>query len=129
MNNTQEKLVRDYIVNAIDSECYEVETTTTKEKLTFLFDTFKKEYGYNIERYGIEKAFSEWLMGLPSSCNIDFYNCEIVRLGLKWKMLTEKSSEDKEDAFIANWFKMIQVVTFDMFKEYAFNPYNTQYSL
>ena len=57
-----------YILDAIDTDGYDVEAHTPKEKLQFLFDTFKSEQGYNNNRVGLYRAFSEWLSGLPSAC-------------------------------------------------------------
>lgn len=72
---TLNKHCKDYIINAIDGEGYNLPSDsliTTEGKLRFLYDTFIAEYGWAIQRYGEQKAFQEWLMGLPTCFNIDF---------------------------------------------------------
>jgi hypothetical protein len=76
-----------------------------------------------IARYGEQEAFSEWIMGLPSSFNIDFENYKILELARKWGSikpeLTGKTLERREDLILSNWFNFITVKTFQLFKKHG----------
>ena len=80
-------MIHAYILDRIDSTDYGVQCNTDRERITFLMNTFKKEYGFMIERIGECKAFKEWVMGLPTCFSIEFENYEICKLGLKWGLL------------------------------------------
>jgi len=99
----------DYILNAIDANGYDVPTPQTdKEKLQFLRDTFISEYGHNIKYYGnAQKALSQWFAGLPSSCNIEFRNHEIIRLAILWRSIPFDATEKQKDKILENWFMWI----------------------
>lgn len=102
--------MKEYILNAIDSEGYEVTTETEAQKIAFLLSTFKKEYGYkeNIIYYkSIQKTFENWLMGLPSCFNIDFENYRILEIGKEWKLLPQNPTEKQEDKFLSEWWELI----------------------
>jgi hypothetical protein len=100
-----------YILNAIDSDSYDIKTTTAKEKLQFLADTFKSEYGFNIKRIGYQRAMAEWISGLPSSFNIDFENWKIIELAKEWGSLPKNPTERQEDKIIDNFFNFIAAKT------------------
>lgn len=102
--------MKQYILNAINSEGYEITTNTEAEKIAFLLATFKSEYGYsqNIRYYGtIQKTFENWLMGLPSCFNIDFMNYRILEIGKEWQLLPQNATERQEDKFLAEWWARI----------------------
>ena len=125
METTTKKLngvSKQYILDNITSDGYieegQKEPSTDKEKLQFLMDTFKSEYGWAIERYGIYKAFTEWLMGLPSVFSIDFMNYDILQLAKKWGSIPENATERQENKILANWWNFITVKTFQLFNKH-----------
>ena len=122
--NTKEFKIKvySYILNAIDSEVYDVETNTDTEKLQFLMDTFKKEYVYpdNLRRYGnYQEVMRQWIMGLPSVFNIEFRNHAILEIAKQWESLPENATEKQEDAIIENWFNLIAAKTFSLMREHG----------
>lgn len=108
-----------YILNAIDCEGYNVECNTPEQKLQFLYDTFKSEYGWNISRMGTQRAFAEWLQGLPSSFNIDYTYSDIIRLGKKWGSIPQDATERQEDKLTDNWWNFITVKTFQLMRKHG----------
>lgn len=87
--------IREYILNCIDASGYGIDASTEIEKLQFLRDTFKKEYGDHLKHYGNwQKTFVDWMMGLPSSFNIDFENCRILELMARWHRETKTVSTE-----------------------------------
>lgn len=102
--------VRQYILDCIDSSGYDITTTTDAEKLQFLADTFNSEYVFkdNLKYYGsYQNMFANWLMGLPSSFNIEFRNHYIIEIAKKWNSIPENATEKQEDKIIENWFLFI----------------------
>lgn len=99
-----------YILNCIDSEGYDIHTETEREKMQFLADTFKSEYGwaYTTGRYkSAQQTFVEWIMGLPSSFNIAFENYEIIKLAKEWGFLAPDADDRKEDKFLESYWNRI----------------------
>lgn len=64
--------VQEYILERIDLSGYDMENTPAN-----LLKVFRSEYGHEIKRQGEQKAFCEWLAGVPSAINIEFYHDEI----------------------------------------------------
>lgn len=110
------KQVFNYILGSIDGDNYGVELTTDKQKVDFVYDTFRSEYGYQILYYGGNevKAFSEYLAGLPSCINIEFRNYYILELAKMWGSIPQDATEKQEDKIIDNWFNYIAVNFFQM---------------
>ena len=104
------KIQKDFIINAINSDGYDIDLKTDLEKLQWMITIFKKEAFYlNWEkRYGnIVNLFSEHLQGLPSWLNIPFNNYDILQLLRSWGVVNEKTTEKKEDELLANYWKWV----------------------
>ena len=111
MKHTNSREFRDamnnYILDCIDPEVYEEKTDGDKEKVQFLIDCFKKEYGHAIEQKGsIQDALSEYFSGLPSIFNIDFTYYDILQTAKKLHG-TEKFTSKEEDKIIDSWFDFV----------------------
>lgn len=106
--------IKEYIFNCIYSEEFELKNNT--QKLEYVLSCFKAEYGFNIQRLGLYKAFSEWLQGLPSCFNIAFYNGDILNLAKKWGQ--EPKTENQENKIISQWFDFITNQFFKLVKSY-----------
>lgn len=111
-----------YILAAINEDLklnynLDNEPTTDRERVQFVLDTFKSEYGWNIPRYGLQGAFKEWLMGLPTVIGIDFENYKIIEIAKKWGSLPVNATEKQEDKIIENWFNFITVKFFQLCKK------------
>ena len=112
------KVSKQYIVDCIDSEPYDVKTETDKEKLQFLFDTFKAEKGWEIERIGQHKAFESWCMGLPTVFNIVFNNYDILELAKFWGSIPLDATERQAEKILDNYWNFITVKTFQLFRKH-----------
>ena len=109
--NTKKYLsnIQTYLIDAIDSDGYENQPTTDKEKINFLMDCYNSQFNhaYNVKRYPNNQIRLEnWLSGLPSVLNIPFYPSEIIKLA---KDLQEVETYDKktEDRICENYFNFI----------------------
>lgn len=117
-NCTLDHAIQRYIVRCIDWFDYRGERDGTDEELiTFLQDTFKKEYSWNIARYGTVHALTSYFQGLPSCCHIDYTYLEIEKLGREWGILSDNSSEDDIDTFLNKWFGLIALHTNTLFRK------------
>lgn len=111
------KKIYKYILKNIDSSGYDKVTTTPKEKLRFLRDTFHSEYQWHINKHGVFKAFCEWMMGLPSSFTIDFYYHEMIALAKKWGKLPDNATEAQEDRITQRWFPFMAMRTQELMRK------------
>lgn len=114
------KVMASYILSNIDETTYGIQFDNgkDKERLQFLYDTFKSEYGWSIARYGLQNAFREWIMGLPSVYTIDFENYKIIQLAIKWGSLPVTHTDAQAQKILDNWFNFVTVHTFKLFKKY-----------
>ena len=106
-----------YIIDTINSDVYDIETTTTIDKLTFLLDCFNKEFNYKQNKViypKLQDRLSEWFMCLPSVFTVDFSNFDIINKGKEFCLLNDESTDRKIDTFIANWFDLIAFNVLDM---------------
>jgi hypothetical protein len=118
MKSTYNKAaVKQYILDAIDFEGYEITATTEAEKLAALDATFRSEYGYMIDRVGYQEAMREWISGLPSCFNIEFRNHAIIELGVKWNSIPADYTEGQAAKIINNFFHFIAAKTTMMIRK------------
>lgn len=120
---TQQQTIKDYILSAIDTDGYDTTAETEEQKLQFLANTFKKEYSHQVSHYknSIQKTFVNWLMGLPSSFNIEYKNHAILELSYLFGWIKPNATEEEEDNMINDWFNAIYVNTYYLMKEHNIN--------
>jgi hypothetical protein len=113
MKTTKEvkQKIRSYILHAIDlsdRDKYKGTQLSERARLNAVYEIFKQEYGHNIKHYGSEqKAFENWLMGLPSCFNIDFENVKILKLCTEWGFLRKNPKEGEERKALNEWWARI----------------------
>ena len=116
------KQINDYILAAIDGEGYGKSFDNDAEKLKFLADTYRSEYGYaqNVKRYGNDlDCFANWLMGLPSSFNVDYENHRIIELAKQWGSLQQDATDRQENRVLDNWFSLVAFKTFTLMRNHG----------
>jgi hypothetical protein len=93
------------IIENIDLESYDLSNDVyLYDKIKTLYNIFKMEYGWNIERMGERRAFCEWLQGLPSALTVPFYNHDILNRAYLHNVISANATEEQEDKFIDNYF-------------------------
>lgn len=108
-----------YILDNIDGEGYDKpELPFIEDKLVFLRDTFKAEYGWHVQQVGLHKALSSWLAGLPSAINIEWRNHLILQLGEKWGLIKPDATESKQDIFLNSWFDRMAMRIITLWKRH-----------
>ena len=130
MNTHAKKHAFNYILNSIDGDGYGVQLETDKQKIDFVYDTFKSEYAQHHGNNG-QMAFADYLAGLPSCINIEFRNYYILEMAKQWGSIPENATEKQEDKIISNWFAYIATNFFQLknklaTKENLSNKYNLE---
>lgn len=97
-----------YILGCIDIEGFSPKTD--KEKLEFLAEQFL-DYNYpnNVKYWkgNYRDMFADWISGLPSCFNIDFYNFDIIKITQSWGALPENPTDKQVDKIIESWFGFV----------------------
>lgn len=108
-----------YILDSIDSSGYDdKERPFIEDKLKFCYETFMAEYGWNVKQVGLHKALTNWLSGLPSSCNIEWRNHAILQLGEKWKLIKPSASDTQQHHFLNTWFSRMAMRIITLWKRH-----------
>ena len=106
-----------------------LEFKTDKEALDFFISCFNEEFNnqYNKRRFpSLQERIGEYLQGLPSCFNVDFYEDDIIRLGIIWEVL--KNEEDKKKGkFVANFFSVLGCRILQACRKVGINVY--QYAI
>jgi hypothetical protein len=108
--NEQQTKIRKYLLDCIDLSGYDdyKSAVTDNERLRAVYNIFLSEYSHGIKLYGNEqKAFVNWLQGLPSCFNIDFENHRIIEIGIEWGYIPENPREREERKFLNEWWNRI----------------------
>lgn len=112
--------IQKHIIDAIDTEGFNVPVcNTVQEKLQFLADRFKSEYGWSIERKGYLNSMVDWLQGL--AINIEYQNHIIIQMGYLFGDIQADATEAHEDRYINQWFSKLALTTLNLFEKYKIN--------
>lgn len=103
MRNNIQKQVREYLFSVIDGSDYDVVTETEQQKKDFIKETFWSEYGWQVKRVCLQNACQDYLRGLPSSCSVEYWNDEIIKMLKSWGVIKEsirtETQENKVDEY------------------------------
>jgi hypothetical protein len=110
------KNYKNYILNSINSESYDITTNSDQDKINFFINTFKKEYDFMIDRVGIYKALTEYLAGLPSTIRLPIYNHDILKLAINMGSVDPELSEKQEDNIINNYYNFMANIILSIHK-------------
>lgn len=98
-----------YILDHIDTDNYKKQFRYDREYLAFMLNVFKDEYKEHIKRDGIEKAFEDYIMSVPSIFSIHIADCDIRYLLRSWGV-----EFDDDDEIYILYKKIIREVFFKM---------------
>lgn len=80
--------------NAFQTETGEYTPENFPEVAASIMDTFHKEKGFDVRRYGLELAFIDWMQGLPSILGtLPLLGWEVAEILGNW---LEETTEEKE---------------------------------
>ena len=104
---TIEKKYEQYILENLDFSDYDIsedKIKTDRLKLVALRNIFINEYGFHLNRMGKAKVLKNWLKGLPSCINIDFYNHDIIKRAKVYGSLPENATKKEENKFLDKYW-------------------------
>lgn len=113
-----DRKVKLFILDNIDSDNYEVSTTTPAEKMAFLKATFMSEYGWRVTQVGRQEALIDYLQGLPSSVSLPFYYHDIIELAIKWGSLSQAPTDKQADKITDNYWNFMAAKICQLFDGY-----------
>lgn len=116
-----DQAVKKHILDSIDASGYSIpdqHLMGDRMRLSFLYTTFHSEYGWAINRYGELNAFKEWIQGLPSCFTVHFTNHDILTFAKSTGYYGEKMTEAQEEKVLENWFNLVAVKTFQLFRKH-----------
>ena len=102
------------ILDNIDLEAYEIKVENNFDKVNKAYKIFLSEYGHVLNRMSEERAFEEYLRGLPSILTVPFYNYEILNMAYAHNLLPANASEDFEDNFLNRYWGRLAVAFFTL---------------
>jgi hypothetical protein len=107
------------IIDNINFEGYGIDNDGyLYDKIKTLYNIFKQEYGFMIERVGEVNAFKEWLQGLPSVLTVPFYNYDIINnareIGLLRATSDDWFKEKEEDSFLDRYWDRLALAFFNL---------------
>ena len=94
-----------YIFNCVETDSEGKPIQTKAEKAKYIIDRFYKEYGFQVDRIGKQKAIAEWLSGL--ALNIEYYNQDIVQLALDMGSINSNPSDKLQEKVINNYWSFM----------------------
>ena len=95
------------------------------DALRFFFDTFNEEFNhqYNKRRFPrLQERIGEYLRGLPSCMSVEYWNDEIIKIGLIWGVL-DSTEGRKAENFVNNWFNVLGLRLLQAADKCKLNPY------
>lgn len=113
------KAAKAYIIECIDNSGYsDTPLESESEKVQFLKADFYETHGWQVARIGEVATLIEYFQGLPSTCNIEYRNYEILKLAVKWGSLPSHATESQKDKILGNWWNFIANKTAQLFRAY-----------
>tara|TARA_R100001015_G_C4592676_1_gene148070 strand:- start:582 stop:1100 length:519 start_codon:yes stop_codon:yes gene_type:complete len=94
-----------YILDTINEEINGKPLINTKDKISYIFERFYNEYGWNIKQQGKSKAMTEWLSGL--ALNIVYTYSDIIKLAIEMGSIDENPSDKLQDKVCENYFNFM----------------------
>ena len=124
-NGVQLVYVLDCIRNSSRAADENISFSSDAAALQFFFDTFNEEFNdaYNKRLFpSLQMRISEYLRGLPSCISIDYWNCDILKLGLIWGVI-DSTDGRKAEKFLQNYWGVLALRIIQAAQKCGLNPY------
>lgn len=98
--------IQAYILDNITLQDYNIDETalSNREKLLQVFEIFKSEKQWEIDRYGLPAACKSWLQGIPSAIATAIYYYDQRAIIATWLDETQEESAKYDDSVIADTY-------------------------
>ena len=98
---------------------------TDFDALKFFFDCFNQEFNHTYNKRifpRLADRIGNYLRGLPSCCNIDYTDYNILNLGLMWGVIDSREGR-KAEKFVNNFFEVCGLRICQAAQKVGLNPY------
>lgn len=124
-NGVQLVYVLDCIRNSSRAADENISFESDADALKFFFETFDEEFNdrYNKRRFPcLQERIGDYLRGLPSCFSFDYWNSDILKLGLIWGVI-DSTEGKKAEKFLNNWFNILALRLLQAAEKCKLNPY------
>ena len=111
-----------YILDTIDEDIHGKPLINKNDKISYIFERFYNEYGWNVEQQGKLKAMNEWLSGL--ALNIDYTYSDIIKLAVDMGSIDENPSDKLQDKVCENYFNFMANIILSIEPSHAITKNN-----
>lgn len=124
-NGAQFVYVLDCIRNSSSATDQGLTFETDAAALSFFFSSFNAEFNhrYNKRLYpSLPERIGEYLRGLPGCFAVDYWNDEILKLGLIWGVI-DSTEGRRAEKFLDNFFSVLGYRICQVAQKVGLNPY------
>lgn len=124
-NGAQFVYVLDCIRNSSSATDQGLTFDTDAAALSFFFSSFNAEFNhrYNKRLYpSLPERIGEYLRGLPGCFAVDYWNDEILKLGLIWGVI-DSTEGRKAEKFLNSFFSVLGYRICQAAQKVGLNPY------
>ena len=96
-----------------------------REALEFFFNSFNAEFNHRYNKRlfpSLPERIGEYLRGLPGCFAVDYWNDEILKLGLMWGVI-DSTEGRKAEKFLNNFFSVLGYRICQAAQKVGLNPY------
>jgi len=112
-----------YIIESINSEGYDINPKTEREKLQFLANCiysekikFHKDW---LRYYGnIQNCLKDWLQGAPTAIDLPIYYSDIIEIAVNFGSIPENFTDKQYEQITNNFYKFIACKILQLFSKY-----------
>jgi len=94
-----------YIFNCVETDSEDEPIKTEAEKAKYIIDRFYKEYGFQVDRIGKQKAIAEWLSCL--ALDLPYCYQDIVQLAVDMGSIDPKPGDKLQEKVINNYWSFM----------------------
>jgi len=90
------------------------------EKLHSVLIAFNEEHNFDNNKRrlpNLQNRFADWLQGLPSAIDIEYYNFDIIQLAKKWEAIPQNATEKQEQKILDNYWDFMSCKFFQLCKQ------------
>jgi hypothetical protein len=110
-----QRLILDCIEEGLNGEVL----NSDADKCQYLADRIKGEYGWMIERVGLQSAIVEWLMGM--AINIPSSYLDIINLAKANSVIPHDATESQESKVCDGYWKVMSMQIIKLLKKHKIN--------
>lgn len=111
------KLAQQLIIDNINTDDYGLKNATELEKIKLLKNTFESEYGWAVNRMGLQNAVETWLRGAPTIIDLPHWNDDIIAIAKQWGSIPQNATEKQEYKILNNYYRLMAANVVKLFRK------------